>query len=290
MLSVFFYKNRKVLAFLLLLIVSFTMMGTSSTSFTLNLKSIILTIIYPFEYVINGIFNFFRSLWEGLGEIETLKKELLRTQARLKKYEELDSSIQTLQRRNAHLERLLDERKQVRYEHVLASIVGKDPQNYYQSFIIDKGSSDGVAERMPVIAYENGKIGIVGRVTMTTPFSALVTTIRGSRTWVGAILEASRYYGMVRGNGMSAHCLIEYVDVGAPAKNGDVVVTSGHSDIYPRGLSIGILTNVQRDKGQFFLKAEVAPTINFAKLENVYVVKKLPSPEIEKLEKEQKKL
>ena len=58
MLSVFFYKNRKVLAFLLLLIVSFTMMGTSSTSFTLNLKSIVLTIIYPFEYVINGIFNF----------------------------------------------------------------------------------------------------------------------------------------------------------------------------------------------------------------------------------------
>lgn len=290
MLSVFFYKNRKVLVFLLLLVVSFTMMGISSTSFTLNLKSVVLTVIYPFEYLINGVFNFFRSLWEGLGEIETLKKELLRTQARLKKYEEQDSSIETLQRRNARLERLLEERKQIRYEHVLASLVGKDPQNYYQSFIINKGSSDGIAVRMPVIAYEDGKIGIVGRVTMTTPFSALVTTIRGSRTWVGAILEASRYYGLVRGNGLSAHCLVEYIDIGAPARDGDAVITSGHSDIYPRGLSIGKLTNVQRDKGQFFLRAELVPTINFSKLENVYVVKRLPSADIEELEKEQRKL
>jgi rod shape-determining protein MreC len=89
---------------------------------------------------------------------------------------------------------------------------------------------------------------------------------------------------------LSAHCLIEYIDIGAPARDGDAVVTSGHSDMYPRGLSIGTLTNVQRDKGQFFLRAEVVPTINFSKLENVYVVKKLPSPDIEKLEKEQKKL
>ena len=288
MLSVFFYKNRKILAFLLLLTVSFTMMGLSSESFTVDFKGVFMTVLYPFEYVINGVFNFFRSLWKGLGEIETLKAELLRTQARLKKYEEMDSSIEALQRRNERLEKLLDERKQVRYEHVLATIVAKDPQNFYPSIIVDKGSLDGVAARMPVVAYADGKIGVVGRVVMTTPFAAMITTIRGNRTYIGALLEASRYYGMVRGNGMDNHCLIEYVDIGAPVRNGDAVVTSGHSDIYPRGISIGKLTNIQRDKGQFFLKAEIAPTINFARLENVYIVKKLPSPEIEKLESEQK--
>jgi rod shape-determining protein MreC len=290
MLSVFFNKYRKILVFLLLLTISFTMMGLSSTTFAVDFGSVFLTVIYPFEYVINGVFNFFRSLWKGLGEIETLQAELVSTQLRLKQYEELDSSIEALRRRNTQLERLLEEREQIRYEHVLASIVGKDPQNYYQSFIIDKGRRDGIAERMPVIAYEGGKLGIVGRVVVSAPSASLVVTIRGSRSYVGAILETSRYYGLVRGNGMASHCLVEYVDIEAPVKNGDAVITSGQSDIYPSGLSVGSLTNISRDRGQFFLRAELVPTVNFARLENVYVIKKLPSGDIEELEREQANL
>jgi len=284
---VFFQRNRNLVVFVLLITVSFTMMGLTSTGFALNLKSIFLTIIYPFEYLINKVFTFFQSLWKGLEDIETLQEELIRTQQRLKQYEEAGSSIDALRRRNAHLERLLEEREQVRYEHVLANIVGKDPQNYYQSFIIDKGTRDGIAERMPVIAYEEGKLGIVGRVVTAAPSASLVVTIRSLRSYVGAILETSRYYGLVRGNGMSERCLVEYIDIDAPARNGDAVLTSGQSDMYPSGLSIGTLANISRDRGQFFLRAELVPTVNFARLENVYVIKKLPARDIEELEREQ---
>jgi rod shape-determining protein MreC len=286
----FFHRNRKLVVFILLITISFTMMGISSTNFALNFKGIFFTIIYPFEYLINKVFTFFQSLWRGLEEIDNLQGELLRTQARLKRYEELGSSIEALQRRNTQLERLLAEREQVRYEHVLANIVGKDPQNFYQSFIIDKGRRDGIAERMAVVAYEDGKLGIVGQIVMTTPSASLVVTIRSLRSYVGAILETSRYYGFVRGNGMAMHCLVEYIDIDAPARDGDAVLTSGQSDIYPSGLSIGILTNVSRNRGQFFLQAELMPTINFARLENVYVIKKLPSADIQELEREQAKL
>jgi rod shape-determining protein MreC len=286
---VFLNKNRKILVFILLITTSFCMMGISSTDFAIDFKGIFLTVIYPFEYVINKVFTFFQSLWKGLGEIETLQEELIRTQKHLKSYEELGSSIDALQRRNEYLENLLEERRQVRYEHVLAGIVGKDPQNYYQSFIIDKGTRDGVAERMPVVAYENGKLGIVGRVSVTTPTASLVATIRSQQSYIGVMLAASRYYGLVRGNGRSANCLVEYVDIEAPARNGDAVITSGQSDFFPSGLSIGILTNISRESGQFFLRAELQPTVNFARLENVYVIKKLPSSDIETLEREQAK-
>jgi len=286
----FFHKNRKFLTFLLLITISFTMMGLSSTNFALDFKSIFFTVIYPFEYLINKVFTFFQSLWKGLEEIDTLQGELVRTQARLKRYEEMGSSIEALQRRNSHLEMLLEERAQVRYDHVLASIVGKDPQNFYQSFIIDKGRRDGVAARMPVVAYEDGKLGIVGQVVTTTPSASLVVTIRSLRSYVGAILETSRYYGLIRGNGIAVHCLVEYIDIDAPARDGDSVLTSGQSDIYPPGLSIGKLTNVSRNRGQFFLRAELLPTVNFSRLENVYVIKKLPSADIEELEREQAKL
>jgi len=287
--GVFFNRNRKILVFILLLIISFSMMGISSTDFAIDFKGVFLTVIYPFEYVINKVFTFFQSLWKGLGDIETLQEELIRTQMHLKRYEELGSSIDALQRRNEYLEGLLEERRQVRYDHVLAGIVGKDPQNYYQSFIIDKGANDGLAKRMPVVAYENGKLGVVGRIAVVTPTASLVVTIRSQQSYTGIMLESSRYYGLVRGNGRAANCLVEYVDIDAPARNGDWVITSGQSDIYPSGLSLGILTNIVRDSGQFFLRAELQPMINFARLENVYVIKKLPSRDIEELEKEQEK-
>ena len=286
----FFSRNRKFLVFVLLITVSFSMMGLSSTNVAFDLKTVFFTVIYPFEYLINKVFTFFQSLWKGLEEIETLQAELVRTQLRLKRYEELGSSIDALQRRNSHLESLLEEREQVRYEHVLANIVGKDPQNFYQSFIIDKGRGEGIAERMAVVAYEEGKLGVVGQVVATTPSASLVVTIRSLRSYVGSILETSRYYGLVRGNGMAAHCLVEYIDIDAPARDGDAVLTSGQSDIYPSGLSIGKLTNVFKNRGQFFLRAELVPTVNFARLENVYVIKKLPSGDIEALEREQTKL
>jgi len=287
--GVFFHKNRKILVFILLLSTSFFMMGLSSTDFAVDFKGVFLTVIYPFEYVINKVFTFFQSLWKGLGDIETLQEELIRTQMHLKRYEELGSSIDALQRRNEYLENLLEERRQVRYEHVLAGIVGKDPQNYYQSFIIDKGTRDGVAKRMPVVAYENGKLGVVGRISVVTSTASLVVTIRSQQSYTGVILESSRYYGLVRGNGRAANCLVEYIDIDAPARNGDWVITSGQSDIYPSGLTIGILTNISRESGQFFLRAELQPMINFARLENVYVIKKLPSGDIEELEREQEK-
>jgi rod shape-determining protein MreC len=280
MLSVFIFKNRRILSFLLLLAISFTMMGIATSDFTLNFKAIFLTVLYPFEYVINGVLNFFKSTWESIGQLEIIRDELAETRERLKKFEEESGSLSTLRQENVRLRELLGEKEAVRYGHTLARIISKDPQNLYQSLIIDKGSSDGITRDMPVVAFHQGVMGVVGRVVRTTPNAALVATIRQPRFYIGALLETSRYYGFVRGNGISRTVTLEYVDINAPVKLNDMVLSSGHSDIFPSGLAIGTVIFIDRSKDQFFLEARLQPVVNFDQLEDVFVLEKTPSAEI----------
>ena len=283
MVSVFLYKNRKVLTFILLLILSFTMMGISGTRFSVNIKSIFQTIIYPFEYVINGVLGFFKSTWKSIGQLEVIRKELAETRKKLQKYEQAFGDLKRLERENKRFRALLKLKERVGYKHILASIVAKDPQNLYQTIVVNKGSGDGVKVGMPVIAYRNGEAGIVGKIVETTPFSAIIATIREPRFYIGAILASSRYYGLTRGRGMSKTISLQYVDINAPVKLEERVVTSGHSDIFPKGLNIGRVIYIDREKGHFFLDARIRPHVDFPTLEEVYIIRRLPSKDIKKL-------
>ena len=136
---------------------------------------------------------------------------------------------------------------------------------------------------MPVIAYKDGRIGVVGKVVETTLHACKISTIREANFYIGVILETSRYSGLVNGRGMSKTIRLEYIDINAPIQLEDNVITSSHSDIFPKGLSIGKVKYIDREMGKFFLTALIEPSINFAQLEDVYIIKRLPSKEIEKL-------
>jgi len=283
MLSVFLYKNRKVLSFVLLLFISFTMMALSATNFAVNLKSISLIIIYPFEYVVNGVLSFFKSTWKSIGQLEIIRTELIETRKKLQKYEQAFGDMKRLQDENKRLRHLLGQKEHVGYEHILASIISKDPQNLFQTIIVDKGSKDGVKVGMPVIAYHKGVAGVVGKIVSVTPFASKIASIREPRFYIGAILENSRYYGLVRGLGMSMTCSLKYVDINASVQLEENVITSGHSDIFPKGLNIGKVIFIDREKGQFFLNARIRPLVDFPTLEEVYILKRLPSQDIKDL-------
>lgn len=283
MLSVFLYKNRKALTFILLIVLSFVMMASSSTEVTFSLKSVFLTVIYPFEYVVNGVFGFIKSTWKSIGQLEAMRNELILTRKRLQKFEAAHGDLENLRRENARLRRLLGEKDKIKYDHILAGVISKDPQNLYQSIVINKGSRDGVLRDMPVAAYRNGVLCVVGRVVETTAVASRVVTVREPRFYIGAQLAKSRYYGLVQGRGVSKSCDLKFVDINAPVKHLEEVYTSGHSDIFPKGLLIGHVIYIHRETGSFFLDLRIVPSVDFAKLEDLYVIKKQPSAQIRKL-------
>ena len=65
---------------------------------------------------------------------------------------------------------------------------------------------------------------------------------------------------------------MKYLDPMADVERGDLVVTSGDSLIFPKGLAIGVVTKVERERGDLLKWAEIEPSVKFSQLEEAFVI------------------
>jgi rod shape-determining protein MreC len=132
-----------------------------------------------------------------------------------------------------------------------------------------------VGQDHPVVAYTKGFQGLVGRVVETAPGSAKVLPIVDRSCYVAARMRDSRHEGLVRGGGDPDRVFMEYVKKRAKenVSYGDLVITSGLSDVYPEGLYIGRIRSFEAPDWETSLTLEVEPVVDFSRLEYVFVLK-----------------
>ncbi len=121
--------------------------------------------------------------------------------------------------------------------------MARDPSVWFNSLIINRGSTSGVDLDMPVVTPE----GIVGRVVGVGPVSAQVMLITDERSAAGAVvgqLGESNALGSVRGFGKNGLLEMRYVSGLETVSVGDYVVTTGQDRIYPPGLNVGTVVEV----------------------------------------------
>ena len=144
---------------------------------------------------------------------------------------------------NERLKRLLDFTKDVSYQSIPARVVARDPSVWFNSLVINRGSTSGIDLDMPVVTPE----GIVGRVVGVGPVSAQVMLITDERAAAGAVvgqLGQSNALGSVRGYGKNGLLEMRYVSGLETVNPGDYVVTTGQDRIYPPGLNVGTVVEV----------------------------------------------
>jgi rod shape-determining protein MreC len=112
--------------------------------------------------------------------------------------------------------------------------------------------------------------GVVGRVVVSSLRAAKVQLLIDRNAAAGAIIERSRAQGVVVGGG-DGRLLLEYMSEGFDVTVGDDVVTSGIDGIYPKGLVIGKVDDVEKS-GAAYRRISVRPAVNFSALEEVLVV------------------
>ncbi len=153
-----------------------------------------------------------------------------------------------------------------------AEVIGGSASPEFRTVTIDKGTADGLASDMPVVA----PAGIVGRVTRPGGRAALVQLIIDRNAAAGAIIERTRVQGIAVGLG-DGMLRMEFVAATSDVVAGDVVVTSGIDGLYPRGFAIGTVERVGRGDGVYH-EIAVRPAVDFFRLEDVLVVvSSLPS-------------
>ena len=268
-------KNRRTPTFILLLIISLTMLIFSTNARLSNPKMIGMSILSGFQKAVFESVSWFSGTVNSINELKNLKDEYDKTLQKLNEYETMDKNITEIRKENQLLKEQLDFNKDLKISHVAAEIIAKDPVNLYSSFMINKGRRHGVKDGMPLTAYQNGIIGLVGKVVEAGFGSSLVLPIYDSSSYVAARFQDTRYEGLVNGTGSNENLLImNYVKKTATYQisNDDLIITSGMQSIYPRGIYIGTVQSITSREYNTSLEIEVLPVIDFSTLEYVFVL------------------
>lgn len=133
---------------------------------------------------------------------------------------------------------------------------------------LDRGGDDGVAPNMPVVTAD----GVVGRVHDVTAHTADVLLLSDRNSSIAVRVERTRARGNVRGLGKPGACKLDYALRTEDMIEGDQLVTSGTDGVFPRGLPVGKVTQLERNASGLFLDAEVVPAVDVSRLEEVLVV------------------
>ncbi len=152
-----------------------------------------------------------------------------------------------------------------------ATIISRDANDTYGSFVIDKGTSDGLAINDPVMSAD----GLIGIITAISPINARVKTILSPDISVGCYEIQSKELGVCRGDALLAqdgYCKMAILSNETTITKGDLIVTSGSSGIYPRGLTIGTVQDVYQEEHGVTLYAGILPVSDISALKNVYVI------------------
>ena len=233
-------------------------------------------VVSPIQEMVTGSARFVRNTWRRYfalvsvaHENERLTDALARSIAENNRYREMELSSQRLRE-------LLNFYETVDVQSFAAEVVARDPSGWFNTVIIDKGSTHGVRRNMPVVVAE----GIVGQVVDTSRYYAKVLLIIDPNSSVDGLCQRTRARGVVKGT-IHERCDFMYVLRKDDVRVGDSVISSGLDGIYPKGLPIGRVSAVVKRNAGIFQTVEVDPHVDFGKLEEVLVILNAPQHEFQ---------
>jgi rod shape-determining protein MreC len=268
------HKTETVLAGLLLISIILIIISTNTVVF--KPKQVGLTIFSTIQKGFSGVGSFFSRTVNSIGELQDLRAEHQELQKRMTEYRSLERDILELKNENAELREQLDFSNKIGYEHVAAEIIGKDPGNIFSTITINKGLVHGLKKGMPVIAYQDGFQGLVGKIVDLGRGTSNVLPLIDRSCYVAARLQTTRYEGLVSGRGRGEETVVmQYVKKRArnETKYGDLVITSGMRSLYPKGIYIGRVREIEAKEYETSLQLTIETIIDFSRLEYVFVLK-----------------
>ncbi|GJL50551.1 rod shape-determining protein MreC [Candidatus Nitrospira salsa] len=208
-----------------------------------------------------------RDVWNRYLALQGVYEQNLQLQQEV---DQLNAKISQLREQmivSEQLSVMLDFQEQASMGTVAARVIGRNATNWYRAIIIDKGSEHGISKEMGVVA----ATGVVGRVVNVNPSTAIVLLLTDPNIAIAGMIQRSRDEGIVQGTAQG-FVRMKYLPPLSTIEIGDMVVTSGLTGDYPRGLPIGHVRQLETGDAELFQSAEIHPMVDFSKLEGVLVV------------------
>ncbi len=225
---------------------------------------------------VRDLFGWVGDTVDAKGENKELERQVQELRSRL-------AQAQTSQRDARELRGLAEVRDADGFpagtEPVTARVIARSPSAWYSSVKIDKGASDGLASDQPVIA--SG--GLAGRISRVTDGTAEVKLITDGSSGVSAQVMPNGAHGTVTPEvGNPGKLVLDFLQKGRRVTDGTTVVTSGSTSsrlesLFPRGIPIGRVTDVDSDEIELFERVHVKPFADLRGMDYVQVLTARPT-------------
>ena len=262
-----FFKNNKLIVVLCAIIVFIALIGLSLRSQTQSPPEQYVgdsvsfgqrVVSYPVNFVSGAIINLFSS----------------NKATDNKKIKQLEAKNEKLEAENKSLKKELDMTDASKYDAISGAIIARNPDQWMNTVIIDKGKKNGIRDNMAVMTAD----GLIGRVTKVNQFSSQVdllsTNTRTGKLSVNIEHDSNNVFGLIdRYDNKNQELIISNINNKDKLSKGDKVVTSGLADQLPSDLYIGEVTKVENDEYGLAKEVRVKTGANLSDINHVYVAK-----------------
>jgi rod shape-determining protein MreC len=177
------------------------------------------------------------------------------------------AGLKETEQENIRLKKALGFQEKYKFQSVVARVISKDVSTEFRAVRINRGERAGIRKNMAVVTDE----GVVGRVLRTTADTSDIVTLLDLLSAVDSIVERSRVRGIVEGQTDEA-CQLRYALRTDDIQPGDVLISSGLGGVFPKGITVGTVSKVNRRPFGITQEVEVRPSVDFSKLEEVMVI------------------
>jgi rod shape-determining protein MreC len=226
-----------------------------------------LSAIAPFQELVTRSLRFTRDIWQHYFYLVTIARVNQVLLQELGQAVEDQNQWHETELANVRLRDLIDFQRNISERVVAAEVIGKDPSAWFNTVIIDKGEADGLTRGLPVVIAQ----GIVGQVIEVSTHYSKVMLIVDSNSAVDSLVQRTRARGVIKGES-TVQCRLDYVLRKNDVRIGDTIVSSGLDGVYPKGLRIGLVSQVIEHDADIFHEVIITPFVDFEKLEEVLVI------------------
>ncbi len=259
-------------AILLLGVLAFVTSADRSVSWV---ESAVGSIVQPVQTFAAKASDAIISFFQRIFKTTDADKELEQLKIRMAQFEAAQEENVRLKAENERLKQLLNYAETLGSNHfVTASVIGNSQGVWFEVFTINAGRNKGITKNMAVVS----AAGLVGRVSDVGATWSKVVSIIDPSSEVSVMVERTRDVGIAHGlfHVSSANQLeLYYLPSGYDLVPGDVIVTSGMSDVFPKGILVGTVTEVERqtaENSSGSRNAVISPSVDFGHLEEVLVI------------------
>lgn len=222
--------------------------------------------------------QFVAGFFENVADIKNTYEENQILRSQLNQYMHLEERLQTLKQENEQLKEelnLINEGELSRYESIRGTVIARNPDQWNELIIIDKGELHGVTKDMAVITAK----GLIGKVKSTSQFTSTIQLLsspdRENRISAVITTDEGKVFGLIEGYDEELNALeMKIIESDTEIKEKQIVTTSGLGGIFPEGLTIGQVLKVELDAYGLAKIAYIKPAADFYDIKRVMIVKR----------------